>query len=92
MSQRCVDHHEVELCGEGCCAHVVTSARRCAVITFWDNWYSCSCWRHWWRGRGMSLMERMLSLKRLHSFGCERCLAIPDSRAGTSRKGQILET
>lgn len=77
MSQRCVDHHEVELCGEGCCAHVVVvviSARRCAANTFWDNWYSCcSGGMHWWRSRVMSLMERMLSLKRLHRFGCERC-------------------
>lgn len=93
MSHRCVDHHEVELWGGGCWAHVVvvvTSARRCAVITFWDNWYSCcSCWRQWWRGRVMSPMERMLLLP--ITWKAWRYLVarrVPDSRAGTSRKGR----
>lgn len=66
MSQRCVDQSIVDLWGEGR-AHDVTSARRRAANTFWDtNWCSCcSCGMQWWRGRVMSLMERMLSLKRL---------------------------
>lgn len=89
MSQRCVDHHEVELCGEGC-AHVVASARRGgrrAAIR--DDWYTCSCWRHWWRSRAMILMERMLLL--LITWKAWRYLVarrVPDSRAGTSRKGR----
>lgn len=66
MSQRCVDQSIVELWEEGC-AHVVASARRGgrrAAIR--DDWYTCSCWTHWWRSREMILIERMLSLKRLH--------------------------
>lgn len=64
MSQRCVDQSIVDLWGEGR-AHDVTSARRGgrrAAIR--DDWYSCSCGRHWWRGRVMSLMERMLLVAR----------------------------